>query len=114
MIKQKAPEPSAGESLDKSALRPKCPIPLGWTVRVYRSDKENGLAIHGVNERGREFTTEMFTDSTPGPVEVELPGGERLITTEIVQIRWSDEGRLAFLWERAVAKMRELDARERA
>lgn len=113
MIRQRTPEPNAGELLDKSALRPKCPIPLGWTVRVYRSDKESGLAIHGVNERGREFTTEMYTDSTPGPAEVELPG-ERAVTTEVVQVRHGDEGRLAFLWERAVAKMRELDAREGA
>lgn len=98
--------------LDKSALRPSCPIPIGWTVRVYRSDKESGLAISATNERGREFTTEMYTDSTPGGVEVELPGGERTITTEVVQIRLSDEARLAFLWERSIVKMRELDARE--
>lgn len=104
----------SGDTLDKTALRPRCPIPLGWTVRVYRSDRENGLAVHATSERGREFTTEMFTDSAPGPVEFELPDGERAITTEIVQIRLSDEARLAFLWERAITRMRELDAQEGA
>lgn len=90
--------------------RAPCPIPIGWTVRVYRSDKENGLEIHARNAQGREFTFGTHTDSTPGPLEVELPGGERVVTTDVVNLNLSEQALLAFLWARTVERMREWEA----
>lgn len=89
--------------------RQPCPIPIGWTVCVYRSDRENGLAIYAHNEQGREFTLGTHTDSTPGAITVELPSGKRVTTTEVVQVNIGEPELLAFLWERAVDRMHECE-----
>lgn len=82
------------------------PIPIGWTVRVYRSERENGIAIHARHEQGREFTVETYTNSAPSPVEEELPSGGKRVFAEVVHVSISDDALLSFLWSRALEKIR--------
>ena len=90
--------------------REPCPIPVGWTVRVYRIPEKQGLAICATREDGKEIYLALTVENDQsGPCELTLSNGELVSVDEVVNVNIDDEVRLAFLWSRCMQKMRDLE-----
>lgn len=107
----------SNEQPDKSKPLPACPIPPGWTVRVYRTERAGtgrvlrGVGLRAEHECGRGFTFHLGeVDPGWGPIEAVGPDGDRELFRETV-VEYGEERFLAILWSACPAKIREWEDR---
>ncbi len=109
--------PAGAENVTSEKIPPKnrvpCPIPPGWTVRVYRTKEVSGtevwrgVGIRAEHECRRGFTLDLSEGPDPGPIEATLPNGERALFTEVVKLEYDEERWLRILWSPCVYRIQE-------